>query len=88
MVEEFRQSAITNDSWQMSIMSYFDQNENTWVEATKAYHLTPMLADYLALRQMYGAPALHGGDTTYGVNSTAGGSLRAGARRAGTRCTS
>ena len=79
-VEEFRQSAIANDSWQMSIMSYFDQDENTWVNATKAYHLTPMLADYLALRQMYAAPAMHTGNTTYGVNSNAGGSLDAMAR--------
>lgn len=79
-VEEFRQSAIANDSWQMSIMSYFDQNENTWVNATKAYHLTPMLADYLALRQMYGPSNMHMGNTTYGVNSNAGGSLDAAAR--------
>lgn len=79
-VEEFRQSVIANDSWQMSIMSYFDQNENSWVDATKAYHLTPMLADYLALRQMYGGTAIHAGDTAYGVNSTAGGSLDAAAR--------
>lgn len=80
MVEEFPQSAITNDSWQMSIMSYFDQDENTWVDATYARHLTPMLADYLALRQMYAAPAMRTGDTTYGVNSNAGGSLDAAAR--------
>lgn len=79
-VEQFRQSAIANDSWQMSIMSYFDQDENTWVDATYARHLTPMLADYLALRQMYAAPAMHAGNTTYGVNSNAGGSLDAMAR--------
>lgn len=78
-VKEFSQSAIANDSWQMSIMSYFDQNENSWVDATKAYHLTPMLADYLALRQMYGGTAIHAGNTTYGVNSNAGGSLDAAA---------
>jgi len=78
-IKEFSQSAITNDSWQISLMSYFDQDESTAVNASKAYQLTPMLADYLALRQMYGAPAVHAGNTTYGVNSNAGGSLDAAA---------
>lgn len=74
-VRQFSQSAFANDSWQMSILSYFDQNENTWVNATKAYNLTPMLADYLALRNMYGTSVIHGGPTTYGVGSNAGGAL-------------
>ncbi|MFC0339853.1 M10 family metallopeptidase, partial [Paracoccus niistensis] len=76
-IKEFSQSAIANDSWQISLMSYFDQDENTWVNATKAYQLTPMLADYLALKQMYGPTTIHAGNTTYGVNSNAGGSLDA-----------
>lgn len=74
-VRSFSESGLANDSWQMSMMSYFDQHENTTVSANKAYHLTPMLADYTALRQMYGTPAMHRGDTVYGVGSTAGGSL-------------
>ncbi|MGP3699648.1 M10 family metallopeptidase C-terminal domain-containing protein [Rhodobacter sp. NSM] len=74
-ITEFGASAIANDSWQMSLMSYFDQDENTRVAATKAYNLTPMLADYLALKQMYDAPAIHAGATVYGVGSTAGGAL-------------
>ena len=74
-VRDFPQSAITNDSWQISLMSYFDQDENTWVNATKAYQLTPMLADYLALKQMYGPATIHAGNTVYGVNSNAGGAL-------------
>ncbi|MDO5368850.1 M10 family metallopeptidase C-terminal domain-containing protein [Paracoccus sp. (in: a-proteobacteria)] len=76
-VREFSQSAIHNDSWQISLMSYFDQNENTRVNATKAYQLTPMVADYLALKQMYGPATIHAGNTVYGVNSNAGGSLDA-----------
>mgnify|MGYP000861024316 CR=1 FL=1 len=79
-VTSFARSAIANDSWQMSLMSYFDQTENTAVDATKAYNITPMLADYVALRQMYDAPALHQGHTVYGVGSTAGGALDAAAR--------
>lgn len=74
-VREFSQSSVANDSWQISLMSYFDQTENTWVDADKAYHLTPMMADHLALRQMYDAPAMRVGNTTYGVGSTAGGAL-------------
>ncbi|MCE6967094.1 M10 family metallopeptidase C-terminal domain-containing protein [Cereibacter sphaeroides] len=74
-VTGFAASSIANDSWQMSLMSYFDQDENTRVAATKAYNLTPMLADYLALKQMYDAPAIHAGATVYGVGSTAGGAL-------------
>ena len=75
-VRDFSQSGIANDSWQMSLMSYFDQAENTWVNATKAYNLTPMIADFIALRSMYGGPStVHAGATTYGVGSTAGGAL-------------
>lgn len=62
-----------NDSWQMSIMSYFDQVENTAVHASRAYVVSPMMADIMALRTLYGTPVLRTGDTVYGENSTAGG---------------
>lgn len=62
-----------NDSWQMSIMSYFDQIENTAVDASRAYVVSPMMADILALRTLYGSSSLRAGDTVYGENSTAGG---------------
>lgn len=62
-----------NDSWQMSIMSYFDQIENTAVDASRAYVVSPMMADILALRTLYSTPSLRTGDTVYGENSTAGG---------------
>ncbi|TBN42016.1 hypothetical protein EYE42_06350 [Paracoccus subflavus] len=75
VIRTFSQSDIANDSWQISIMSYFDQDENTRVNATYARQITPMLADYLALRDMYGAVPVRVGATTYGVNSTAGGAL-------------
>ena len=74
-VRTFEQGAILNDSWQMSLLSYFSQTENTAVEATKAYNLTPMVADYVAIRAGYGATAVRAGDTIYGVGSTAGGAL-------------
>lgn len=72
---DFSQSTITNDSWQMSLMSYYSQAENTAINASVAYNLTPMLADYMAIRATYGAVPVHAGNTVYGVGSTAGGAL-------------
>lgn len=63
-----------NDSWQASIMSYFDQSDNTFIDASLAYAVTPMIADILAIQNMYGvATTLRTGDTVYGDGSTAGG---------------
>ena len=64
-----------NDSWQASVMSYFDQAENTAVRADRAYVVTPMAADVLAVRALYGAAPVREGDTVYGEGSTAGGAL-------------
>jgi serralysin len=61
----------TNDSWQQSVMSYLDQDENPNVRAEKAYVVTPMMADIVAIQSIYGAPAsgpTHG-DTTWGAGS-------------------
>ncbi|MCI2400250.1 M10 family metallopeptidase C-terminal domain-containing protein, partial [Aliiroseovarius subalbicans] len=63
-----------NDSWQATVMSYFDQRENAYVGETKAYVMTPMVADVLAIQYLYGTPGTQRtGDTVYGDNSTAGG---------------
>ena len=64
----------TTDSWQQSIMSYLDQDENPNVVAQKAYLLTPMMADIIAIQQLYGR-AVTGptsGNTTYGQGSNLG----------------
>jgi Ca2+-binding RTX toxin-like protein len=61
-----------NDSWQTSIMSYFDQDENTTVDATKARYMTPQIADVIAIQDMYGGGAANSGNTTYGWGSNAG----------------
>ncbi|WP_421852676.1 M10 family metallopeptidase C-terminal domain-containing protein [Oricola sp.] len=62
-----------NDSWQATVMSYFSQTENTAVVASYAYVLTPMLADIVAITDLYGAGgATRTGDTVYGYNSNAG----------------
>ena len=65
-----------NDSWQASVMSYFSQSENTYVDASFAFVITPMMADIIAIRDLYGtAGTTRTGDTVYWNNSTAGGYL-------------
>ncbi|RMA43519.1 DUF4214 domain-containing protein [Rhodophyticola porphyridii] len=63
-----------NDSYQLSVMSYFSQDENTTVNASRAALVTPMLADILAIQDLYGAPdaqsAASAGDTVYGRGHT------------------
>ncbi len=61
-----------NDSWQTSIMSYFDQAENTEVDASFAYVITPQVADIIAIQDLYGVPDYHLGDDTYGNNGNTG----------------
>ncbi|SDR40194.1 M10 family metallopeptidase C-terminal domain-containing protein [Pseudovibrio sp. Tun.PSC04-5.I4] len=63
-----------NDSWQGTVMSYFSQRENTAIDASTAYVVTPMIADILAMQDLYGtATDLRTEGTIYGENSTAGG---------------
>ncbi|NVK14513.1 MAG: M10 family metallopeptidase C-terminal domain-containing protein [Rhodobacteraceae bacterium] len=69
---------FTNDSWQLSIMSYFSQTDNTSVDASYAYLLTPMMADIIAIQELYGAPDSGGataGDTVWGPGSSLTGTL-------------
>ena len=68
-----------NDSWAVSIMSYFDPQENTYFAGqgfTVERIVTPMVADILAMSLMYGLSTnTRLGDTTYGFNSNAGRSI-------------
>ena len=61
-----------NDSWQMSVMSYFDQRENSMVDASFALVVTPQVADIYAVRDLYGGSGLRLDDTVYGQNGTTG----------------
>ena len=73
---EFGADAVfADDSWRMSVMSYFSQAENPHVEADRAHPITPMAADLAAVRRLYGEAAVRAGDTVYGEGSTAGGAL-------------
>lgn len=70
-------NGFTNDSWQLSVMSYFSQTENTDITATRAEAVTAMMADVLAIQDMYGAAGsgtLTDGATVYGVGHTLGAS--------------
>ena len=63
-----------NDSWQMSVMSYFSQSENSSVDADFAYVVSPMVADIAAIRDLYSnvGHSFKSGNTKYdlhGANS-------------------
>jgi serralysin len=60
---------FTNDTWQWSVMSYFDQSN--YGGATYDYVVGPEMVDISAIQSMYGA-ATRPGNTTYGFNSNAG----------------
>ena len=65
-----------NDSWQASLMSYWDQDENTYIGASYAFPVTPMIVDIVAIHNLYGEPAdINAGDTVYGLESNVGGYL-------------
>lgn len=61
-----------NDSWQATIMSYFSQTDNTYVEASYAFIVSPMVADILAMRALYGITAINAGNNTYNFQSDFG----------------
>ncbi|MEM9709173.1 MAG: M10 family metallopeptidase [Pseudomonadota bacterium] len=61
-----------NDSWQASLMSYFHQTENPTINASFAYTLTPMIADIIAIQNLYGAGGGNPGNTIYGDGGNTG----------------
>ena len=61
-----------NDSWQATVMSYFHQTENTWLDADFGYVITPMMADIIAAQNLYGTGAANAGDTIYGDGANTG----------------
>ena len=74
---------FANDSWATSVMSYFDQHENTYFLGQNFSALnavTPMVADIVAAQNLYGLSTMtRAGDTVYGDHSNAGGIYDAGA---------
>lgn len=65
-----------NDSDQATVMSYFNQTANTYINASRANVITPMIADIIAIQNLYGVPDnINTGDTIYGYNSNLDGYL-------------
>ncbi|MDP2086006.1 MAG: M10 family metallopeptidase C-terminal domain-containing protein [Gemmobacter sp.] len=66
---------FANDSWAQSMMSYWDQTENTeFSDDSYARLLGPSAADFIALQALYGSQGYginnaFNGDTTYGVGT-------------------
>ncbi|PZX13482.1 serralysin [Palleronia aestuarii] len=66
---EFSDATFANDSWQLSVMSYFSQEENPNVGVPRAELITPMQADIVAIQDLYGASTVTRGATVWGVGS-------------------
>ena len=67
---------FANDSWQATLMSYFEQPDNPHIKASHAIPVTPMIADIIAIHDLYGTPVnINAGNTVYGANSNVGGYL-------------
>ncbi len=65
-----------NDTWQTTVMSYFRQDHDKFVDASFAYPVTPMVADIIAIQDLYGVPVdINPGDTVYGYGSNVEGYL-------------
>lgn len=65
---------FVNDSWQASMMSYWDQAQNPSSGASFAWLHTPMAVDWIALNDLYRAQGYSTdkafqGNTTYGVGT-------------------
>ena len=64
------------DSFQTTVMTYFSQRNNTYINANFAIPTTPMIADIIAVQNLYGIPTdTHVGDTVYGYESNLDGYL-------------
>ncbi len=67
-------NTFANDSWLMSMMSYFNQDESLYTGAGFANTISPMVIDVIALQALYGAAdtgtSPTAGDTIYGVGHT------------------
>jgi serralysin len=66
----------SNDSWATTVMSYFDQLENSYTAGlgyTRQYVVSPLVSDGVAITALYGTNTLtRNGATTYGFNNTSG----------------
>ena len=66
-------NAFSNDSWQLSIMSYFSQTQNTTTGASWGLVMSAQMADIVAIQSVYGASSALNGNTVYGTNTNLSG---------------
>ena len=64
---------FSNDSWQLSVMSYFNQNENTTVNASYAAVIGAQMVDIIAIQNLYGASNVTQGNTIWGEGTNLSG---------------
>lgn len=65
---------FVNDSYQLSVMSYFNQTDNTTVNADFAWLLTTMMVDNIAIQNLYGrASGPTAGNTVWGAGTNLSG---------------
>ena len=57
------------DSWQATMMSYFDQIDNPNVSGALEFLQTPMAVDWIALNDLYGTSTAFTGNTVWGFNT-------------------
>ncbi len=70
-------ATFLNDSYQMTVMSYFDMVDNTYINASDFLPITPMIGDIAAIEALYGpTTTAHAGNTTWCANSNVGGYLQ------------
>ncbi len=69
-------ASYLNDSWATTIMSYFDQTENTYFNGqgfTRQVTVTPLVSDIIATTNLYGtASTTRTGNSVYGVGNNTG----------------
>jgi hypothetical protein len=67
---------FANDGWPVTIMSYFDQSDNSYFQGqgfSFGYVSSPMLADVRAMAELYGlSTTTRTGDTIYGFGNNSG----------------
>ena len=69
-------NVFLNDSQQATLMSYSGQGWNTYINASWAIPVTPMIVDIIAIQDLYGVPDnINTGDTIYGYQSNLDGYL-------------
>lgn len=67
---DLSQRGFANDSWQVSIMSYFSQSQNPDVTGPQLYTASAMPADIIAIQRLYGTPTTtNPGDSIYGAGT-------------------